>query len=165
MSLQAKIESAGGMNLCLCRHGGAGGAWRVASLKSNSCNHHGSSKDALTSLASFLLSSFPGMADSSAHYSGISHLSALHGTHWLKSKITGSGGVFLPSSSKVSGNPCRKEATIGFSSSGSSKSEPLPLDPSSSGGVLGLVDWLGTGSSANLTWQCLFFCPSPLDLQ
>ena len=81
MSLQAKIESAGSMNFCLQRHGGAGGAWRVASFESNSCNHHGSLKDALTSQASFLESSFPGTANSSVHHSGVLHLSTFHGTH------------------------------------------------------------------------------------
>ena len=106
----------------------------------------------------------PGTADSSIHQSGVSHLSAFHGTHRLKSKIAGSRGIFLPSSSEVSGNPCRKEATISFSSGSSSKSEPLPLDPSSPGCVLGSADWLGAGSSANQTWWHLFFCPSPLSL-
>ena len=136
----------------------------MASLESSSHNCHGSPKDTLTSLASFLASSFLATADSSLHQSGVSHLSAFHGTHRLKSRIVGSKGIFLPSSSKVSGNPHRKEATIGFSSSSSSKSEPLPLDPSSPSGVLGSADWLGTGSSANLTWWCLLFCPSPLGL-
>ena len=36
MSLHAKIESAGHINFCLQRHGGAGGAWRVASFEPNS---------------------------------------------------------------------------------------------------------------------------------
>ena len=165
MCQHAKIESAGGINLFLWRHGSAGGAWRVASLESSSCNCCGSPKDALTSLASSLASSFPGTADSSLHQSGVSHLSAFHGTPRLKSQILSSGGIFLPSSSKVSGNPHRKEAAIGFSSGDSSKSEPLPLDPSSPGGVLGSVDQLGAGFSANLTWWCLLFCPSPLGLQ
>ena len=107
---------------------------------------------------------FPGTADSSTHQSGVLHLSAFHGTHRLKSRIVGSRGVFLPSSSKVSSDPHQKEATVGFSTSGSSKSEPLPLDPSIPSGVLGSADWLGAGSSANLTWQCLLFCPSPLSL-
>ena len=152
MSLQAKMESAGSMNLFLCRHGGAGQAWRVASLESNSCNHHGGLKDALTSPASFLVSSFPGTADSSAHHSGISHLSTLHGTHWPKSEIACSSGIFSPSPSEVSGDPHRKEATIGFSSGSSSKSEPPPSDLSPPGGVLGSVDWLVVASSSNLTW-------------
>ena len=85
------------------------------------------------------------------------------GTHRLKSQIVGSRGILSPSSSKVSGNPHRKEATISFSSGSSSKSEPPPLDPSSPGGVLGSADWLGTGSSTNLTWWHLFH-PSPLSL-
>ena len=107
---------------------------------------------------------FPGTVDSSIHHSGVPHLSTFHRTHWPKSKTAGSGGIFSPSSSKVSSNPLRKKATINFSSGGSSKSEPLPLDPSSPGCVLGLVEWLGAGSSANWTWWHLFFCPSLLGL-
>ena len=63
-----------------------------------------------------------------------------HLTHWLKSAVSGSGGVFLPSLSEVSGDPHRKEATVAFSSSSSSKSEPLPWDPSSPNGFLGSTD-------------------------
>ena len=151
LSWQANVESAGSMNLCLHRHGGAGGAWRVVSLEPNSCNCHGSPKDALTFLASFLVSSFPGTANSSNHHSGVSHLSSFHGTHWPKSKIMGSRGIFSPSSSEVSGNPHRKEATIGFSSGSSPKSEPPPLDPSSPDCVLGSADWLETCWSLNQT--------------
>ena len=165
MSLHAKMESAGGINFFLQRHGSAGGAWRVASLESNSHIHCGSAKDVLTSQASLLASSFPGTANSSSHQSGVSHLSDFHGTHWPKSVIPGSGGIFSPSLSEASGDPCRKEATVGFSSGGSYKSEPLPWDHSSPSGVLGLADWLEAGSSANLTWWHLLFCPSPLSLQ
>ena len=165
MSLHAKIELAGGINLFLWRHGSAGGVWREASLVSNSHSCCGSMKDTLTFLASFLMSSLPGTANSSSHQSGVSHLSAFHGTHMPKSIISGSGGVFLPSSSEVSGDPHRKEATVGFSSGSSSKSEPLPLDPSLPSGILGSVDWPGAGLSANLTWQHLLFYPSPLGLQ
>ena len=148
MSLHAKIESAGGINLFLWRHGSAGGAWRVASLESNSHNCHGSQKDALTSLASFLVSSFPGTANSSLHQSGVSHLSAFHGTHRPKSRTLDSRGVFSPSLSEVSGNPCRKEATVGFNSSGSSKSEPPSLDPFS-------TQWhLGVGRLARGRFVC-----------
>ena len=137
----------------------------MAFLEPNSRNCCGSLKDAFTSLASFLVSSFPSTANSFIHHSGVSHLSAFHGTHRPKSKIVGSRCIFLPSSSKVSGNPCRKEATIGFSSGSSSKPEPLPLVPSSPGCVLGSVDCQGADSSVNQTWQHLFFCPSPLGLQ
>ena len=164
MSLHAKIESAGGINFCLQRHGSAGGSWRVASFEPNSFNCHGSAKDALTSLASFLESSFPGTVDSSIHHSGVSHLSAFHGTHRPKSKIVGSRGIFSSSSSKASGDPHRNEATVSFSSGSSSKSEPPPSDPSSPSCVLGSVDWLGAGSSANWTWWHLFFHPSLLSL-
>ena len=79
--------------------------------------------------------------------------------------MLGSGGIFLSSLSKVSSDPRRKEATVGFSSGSSAKSEPLPWDPSLLGGVLGSADWLGAGSSTNLTWQHLLFCPPPLGLQ
>ena len=164
MSLHAKMESAGGINFFLWRHGSAGGVWRVASLESNSRICCGSVKDALTSLASLLTSSFPSTANSSSHQSRVSHLSDFHEIHWLKSAISGSGGIFSPSSSKVPGDPHRKEATIGFSSGGSSKSEPLPWDPSLPSGILGLADWLGTGLSTNLTWWHLLFCLSPLGL-
>ena len=121
ISLHAKIELAGGINLFLQRHGGSGGAWRVASLVSNSHSCCGCMKDALTSLAHFLTSMFHGTANSSSHQFGVSHLSAFHGTHTLKSIISGSGGVFSPSSSKVSGDPHRKEVPVGFTSSGSPK--------------------------------------------
>ena len=133
-----RLSWLGALNLFLQRHGSAGGAWRVASLESNSRNCYGSMKDALTSLASLLASSLPSMANSSSHQSGVSHLSAFHGTHWPKSIMSGSGGIFSPSLSEVSGDPCRKEATVGFSSGSSSKSEPLPLDPSSPCGGLGV---------------------------
>ena len=143
MSLHAKMESAGGINFFLQRHGSAGGAWRVASLESNFCIHCGSVKDALTSLASLLMSSFPSTANSSSPQSGVSHLSDFHETHWPKSATSGSRGIFLPSSSKVPGDPHRKEATVGFSSDSSSKSEPLPWDPSLPSGILGSAAWLG----------------------
>ena len=127
------------------------GAWRVASLESNSCIHCGSVKDTLTSLASLLASSLPGTANSSSHQSGILHLSNFHLTHWPKSAVSGSGGVFSSSLSKVPRDPRKKEATIGFSSGSSSKSDPLPWDPSSPDSILGLADQLGASLSANPT--------------
>ena len=123
MSWHAKIESVGGTNFFLQRHSSAGGAWRVASLESNSHICCGSMKDALTSLANLLASLFPGTASSSSHQSGVSHLSDFQGTHLLKFVMLGYGGVSLLSSSEVSGDACRKEATVGFNSSSSSKSE------------------------------------------
>ena len=111
----------------------------MASFEPNSHNCRGSLKDALTSLASFLWSSFPGTAHSSIHHSRVSHLSAFHRTHRPNSKTTGSRGIFSPSSFKVSSDPLRKEATVGFSYGSSSKSEPLPLGPSSLSSVLGSV--------------------------
>ena len=161
MSQLVKIESASGINLCQQRHGRAGGAWRVALPVSSSCNCRGSLKDALTCLASFLVLSSPGTVDSSIHQLGVLHLSAFHWTHSAKSNTVSSGAVFLPSLSDVSGDPCRKEATAGFSSGSSPKSESPPSDPSSPDGISRLVDWLGASSSAKLTWWHLFFCPSP----
>ena len=163
MSLQAKIESAGSMNFCLQRHGSAGGAWRVASFEPNSCNCHGCLKDALTSLASFL-ESFLGTANSSVHHSGVLHLSAVHGTHWLNSIAGGSGDVSSPLSLEVFGDPLKKEGAIGFSSGRSSRLEPSPLDSCSPGAVLGSAVWLGTGRSLNHTQWHLFFHPSLLVL-
>ena len=106
-----------------------GGAWRLASLFPNSRIHCGSQKEACTSLASFLQSSIPGTIDNLVHQSRVLHFSAFHGTHWLKSKTVGFRGILLPSSSEVSSNPLRKEATASFSSGGSSRSEPLPVAP------------------------------------
>ena len=139
-----------------------GGAWRVASLTPNSHICCGSPKDASTYLASFLQSSIPGTVNNLVHHSGVLHLSAFNGTHWLNSKTTGSRGILSPSSSEVSGNPLRKEATTGFSSGSSSKSESLPLVPSSPGPVFGSVGQLGAGWSSNCTWQHVLFCSSLL---
>ena len=119
-------------------------------------------KDACTSLPSFLQSSIPGIVNSLVHHSRVLHLSAFHGTHWLNSKTAGSGGVLSPSSLEVSGDPLRKEATAGFSSGSSSKSESLPLVPSSPGPVFRSVGQLGAGWSSNRTWQHLLFCSSLL---
>ena len=122
-----------------------GRAWRLASFIPNSCIHCGSWKEACTSLASFLQSSIPGTADNLVHQSGVLHFLAFHGTHWLDSKTVGSGGILLPSSSEVSGNPLKKDATAGPSSGGSYRSEPLPVAPSSLDPVFGPVGQLGAG--------------------
>ena len=103
----------------------------MASLIPNSHICCGSLKEACTSIASFLESSIPGTVNNSVLQSRVSHLSAFHHTHWQNSKTAGSGGVLLPSSLEVSGDPFRKEAMTAFSSGGSSKSEPLPFAPSS----------------------------------
>ena len=139
-----------------------GGAWRVASLTPNSHICCGSPKDAHTSLASFLQSSIPGTVNNSVHHSGVLHLSAFHGTHWLNSKTAGSGDVLSASSSEVSGNPLRKEATASFISGGSSRSESSPSSPSSPDLVFGSVQWLGAGWSSNCTCWHLFFHSSLL---
>ena len=126
---------------------------------SSSCSCHGSLKDALTCLASFLVLSSPGTVDSSIHQLEVLHLSAFHWTHSAKSKTVGYGGVFLPSLSNVSGDPHRKEATAGFSSGGSPKSESLPLDPSSPVGISGSADQLGASSSAKTNLAVSFLPP------
>ena len=64
MSQLAKIESGGSIKVCWWRHGGAGGACRVALSASSSHNCHGSPKDTLTCLASSLVLSSPGTTDS-----------------------------------------------------------------------------------------------------
>ena len=132
---------------------------------SSSSNHQGNSKDALTCQASFLVSSYPGTVNSSIHQLGVSHLSTFQQTHSARFETGGSGGIFSPSSSEISGDPCRKEATASLSSGGSPKSESLPSHLPSPKGILGSADHLGASSSIELTWRCLFFCPSPLDLQ
>ena len=150
---------------CIQRHGSMEGAWSVASLTPNSCICHGSPKDACTSLPIFLQSSIPGTVNNLVHHSGVLHLLVFHGTYWLNSNTTGSGGIFLPSSSEVSGDPLRKEATISLSSGGSSKSEPSSLVPSSLGPAFGSAGWLGAGWSSNHTWQHVHFCSSLLHPQ
>ena len=137
----------------------------MASLAPSSCICCGSLKDAHTSLASFLQSSIPGTVENLVHHSRVSHLLAFHGTHWLNSKTAGSGGIFLPSSSEVSGDTLRKEATASFSSGSSSKSEPLPLDPCSPGSVFRSARWLGqidlqTTPGSISFFALLYFIPS-----
>ena len=160
MSWLAKMELTSSINLCWQRHGRAGGAWKVASPASSSCSCSGSPKDTLTCLASFLVLSSPGMVDSSIHQLGVLHLSTFHGTYSAKSKTAGSSGIFLPSLSDVSGDPCRKEATVDFNCGSSPKSASLPSNPSLPDSISGLADWLGPGLSAKLTWQHLFLCLS-----
>ena len=132
----------------------------MAISASSSCSQCGSLKDTLTCLASFLVSSSPGTVESSIHKLGVSHILALHMTHSAESETAGSSGVFSPLLSNVSGDPHRKEATAGFSSTGSPRSASPPSNPSLPNGILGLADWLGAHSSTKLTWHCLFFCPS-----
>ena len=117
----------------------------LASLIPNSCIYYGSQKEAHTSLASFLQSSIPCTTNNSDHESGVSHFLAFHGTHWLNSKTAGSGGILLPSSLEVSGNPLKKDATASPSSGGSSRSEPLPVAPPSLDPVFKPVGQLGVG--------------------
>ena len=157
MSRLAKIKSGGSIKVCQWRHGGAGGAWRVAFSASSSHNCCGSPKDTLTCLASSLVLSSPRTVDSSFHQLGVSHFPAFHWTHSAKSRTAGSGSFSLPLLSDVSGDPCRKEATVGTNSGSSPKSVSLPLDSLLPDGISGLA--------GQLTWWCPLFLPLSLDLQ
>ena len=141
MSWQAKADTTGGMNLHRWRHGRAGGAWNGASSGSSSCICLGSLNEALTCLANLSMSS-SGTVDSSAHQSGTSHLSAFHHTHSAGWDMGGSGDISLFSSSGISDDPCKKEATSAWSCGGSPKSESPPSDPVPPEGLSGLADWL-----------------------
>ena len=123
MSQLEKIESGGSIKVCQWRHGGAGGAWRVAFSASSSHNCCCSPKDALTCLVSSLVLSSPGTVDSSIHQLEVSHFAAFHWTHSVKSRTVGSGGISPPSLSDFSGDPHRKEATVGANSGSSIKSD------------------------------------------
>ena len=155
MSWQAKVDMMGGMNICWWRHGGARGTWNGASLGSSSCIHLGSWNKALTSQASLPVSSC-GTVDNSGHQLGTSHFSAFHHTHLADLYTDGSGSISSPSSSAISDDPCKKEATFTLSCSGSPKSESLPLDPILPEGVSGLADWLAVGWLEKLTRRHLF---------
>ena len=122
-----------------------GGAWRSASFIPNSLIHCGSWNKAHASLASFLWSPISGTANNSAHQLGVLHLSALHWTHSLNSVTVDSGGILLPLSSEVPGDPLKKDATSCPSSGGPSKSEPLVVVASSLYSILGPEWWLGAG--------------------
>ena len=140
------------INFCWQRHGGAAGVWRSASFIPNSFIDCGSWNKACTSLASFLWSTISSTTDNLAHQPGVLHLLALHGTHWLNSVTAGSRDILLPLSSKVSGDPLKKDATTSPSSGGSPRSEPLAVAPSSLDPVFGPEGQLGAGWSSNCTW-------------
>ena len=110
MSQQAKADTMGGMNLHQWRHGGAGGAWNGASSGSSSCICLGSLNEALTSQANLPMSSSR-TVDNSTHHSGTSHLSAFHCTHLVGWDMGGSGNISSFSSSGISDDFCKKEAT------------------------------------------------------
>ena len=57
----------------------------------------------------------------------------------------GSGDIPLFSSSVVSDDPCKKEATSAWSCGGSPKSESLPSDPILLEGISGSADRLAVG--------------------
>ena len=155
MSRQAKADTMGGMNLHWWRHGGAGGAWNGASLESSSCICLRSLNEALTCWANLSMSSC-GTVDSSTHQLGTSHLSAFHHTHLVSWDMGGSGDISLFSSSGISDDPCKKEATSAWSCGGSPKSESLPSDPILLEGISGLADWLAVGWLQKLASHWLF---------
>ena len=111
--------------------------------------------EALTSWASLLMSSSR-TVDNSAHQSGTSHFSAFHHTHSADWDMGGSGNISSSSSSGISDDPCRKEATSTLSCGGSPKSESLPLDPVLPEGMSGLADQLTVGWLEKLTRHRLF---------
>ena len=155
MSQQAKADMMGDMNLCQWRHGGAGGAWNGASSGSSSCMHFGSLNEALTCRSNFSMSS-SGTVDSSAHQLGTSHLSAFHHTHLVGWDTGGSGDISSFSSSVISDNPCKKEATSTWSCGGSPKSESAPSEPVLLEGLSGSVDQLAVGWLQKLASHRLF---------
>ena len=132
--------------------------------------HFGSLNEALTCGANFSMSS-SGMVDSSAHQSGTSHLLAFHCTHSAGWDMGGSSDISLLSSSVVSDDPCKKEATLAWSCGGSPKSESAPSDPILLEGIL--ADRPAVGWLQKLASCCLFlllssdpqlslrFCPGP----
>ena len=136
----SKSRHNGGMNLHQWRHGGARGAWNGASSGSSLCICLGSLNEALTCQANLSMSS-SGTVDSSAHQLGTSHLSAFHHTHLVGWDMGGSGDISLFSSSDISDDPCKKEATSAWSCGGSPKSEALPSDPILLKGISGLA-WI-----------------------
>ena len=170
MSQQTKADMMGGMNLHRWRHGRARGAWNGASLGSNSCMCFGSLNEALTCWANFSMSS-TGIVDSFAHHSGTSHLSAFHRTHSAGWDMGGSSDISLLSSSVVSDDPCKKEATSAWSCGGSPKSESAPSDPILLEGISAdrpAVGWLQKLASCHLfllllsgPQLSLHFCPGP----
>ena len=155
MSQQAKADMMGGMNLHWWRHGGAWGVWNGASSGSSSCMHFRSLNEALTCQANFSMSSNR-TVDSSAHQLGTSHLSAFHHTHSVGWDMGGSVDVSLFSSSVIPDDPCKKEATLGWSCGGSPKSESLPSDPIPLEGISGLADQLAVGWLQKLASHHLF---------
>ena len=79
---------------------------------------------------------------------------AFHCTHLVGWDMGGSSDLSLFSSSVVSGDPCKKDATSAWSWGGSPKSEssdPIPLKSMS-----GLADWLAVGWPLKLALHHLF---------
>ena len=68
----------------------------------------------------------------------------------------GSGDIASFSSSGISDDPCKKEATSAWSCGGSPKSESLPSDPIPPEGISGLADQLAVVWVQKLASHCLF---------
>ena len=111
--------------------------------------------EAFTSGASLPVSSSR-TVDNSAHQLGTSHFSALHCTHLVDWDMGGSGNIPSSSSSGISDDPSKKEATSALSCGGSPKSESLPSDPVPPKGVSELAGQLAVGWLDKLSWHHLF---------
>ena len=155
MSQQAKADMMGGSNLHQWRHGGARGAWNGASSGFSSFMHFRSLNEVLTCWANLSISSSR-TVDSSAHQWGMSHLSTFNRTHLAGWDTGGSGDIPLLSSSIVSEEPCKKDATSAWSWGGSPKSESLTSDPVPLESISGLADWLAVGWLLKLASHHLF---------
>ena len=109
--------------------------------------------------------------DSSTHQSGTSHLSAFHCTHSAGWDTGSSGDISSLSSSVILDGPCKKEATLAWSSGGSTKSVSVPSDPIPLEGIS--ADQPAAGWLQKLASHCPFlllssdpqlslhFCPGP----
>ena len=126
-----------------------------ASSGSSSCMRFRSLNKALTCQANLSMSSSR-TVDISAHQSGTSHLSSFHHTHLVGWDMGGSSDISSFSSSVVSDDPCKKEATSAWSCGGSPKSESPPSDPILLEGISGSADWLAVGRLQKLAPHCLF---------
>ena len=132
--------------------------------------HFRSLNEAFTCWANFSMSS-TGTVDSPAHHSGTSHFLAFHCTHLAGWDMGSSGDISSLSSSVVSDDPCKKEATSAWSCGGSPKSESAPSDTVLLEGIL--ADRPAVGWLQKLASHCLFllllsgpqlslhFCPGP----
>ena len=153
----------GGINHWWWRHDSTRGAWKGASLGSNSCIHLGSWNEALTSQASLQISSSPGTVDNSAHQLGVSHSPTFHLIQLENFNMASSCGISSLPPSDIPDDPSKKEATSALSFGGSPKLEVLSSDSVLSGDISGSVDQLGVGLLAKLAqWHLSPCIPSDL---